>query len=138
MALPAKISSIFPPRGAVAPQAAVAAVQSQPAPPQELQPPQPQPQPQQVAAVPTAPQVGGNCGIQIGAYSDAAIGKQALAALVASTPDVPANADQQVVPVSTGGTTMYRARLMSLDGKTAKNICAYLTQRGKSCLTIEP
>ena len=33
---------------------------------------------------------------------------------------------------------MYRARLMSLDSKTAHNICAYLTQRGKSCLTVEP
>ena len=156
VALPAKVSAVFPSRGAAPPQASAPVVASvQAAPPQVLQPPpepsvppvpqaaagtQPQPVQPVVAPPVAAPvaQVGGNCGVQIGAYSDAAIGQQALAALVASTPNVPATAEQQIQKVSAGGTVMYRARLMSLDSKTAHNICAYLTQRGKSCLTVEP
>ncbi len=156
VALPSKISAVFPSRVAAKPQTATApapvVVASVQAPPQQVvQPSQPAPaaapqatvpqpavsQPQPAAPAP-ATQVGGNCGVQIGAYSDAAIGREALAALVASTPNVPSTADQQIQPVSVGGTTMYRARLMSLDSKTAHNICAYLTQRGKSCLTVEP
>ena len=149
VALPSKISAVFPSRTAAKHPASTvplpAAVESvQPSPQQVLQPSHPVPVSVPQAAVPQPPQavpvtqVGGNCGVQIGAYSDAAIGRQSLAALVASTPNVPASADQQIQPVSVGGTTMYRARLMSLDSKTAHNICAYFIQRGKSCLTVEP
>ena len=121
IALPSKISTIFPPRGAVAAQ--------------------PKPQTQQVALRPAATppaRANANWGVQIGAYSDASIGQQALSSLTASMPDVLANADPQVQKVAVGGTTMYRARLMVLDKKTAQSICSYLIQRGKSCLTVEP
>jgi D-alanyl-D-alanine carboxypeptidase len=71
------------------------------------------------AAVPT-----GSWGIQIGAYSDAAIGRQALANLMTSMPDQLGKADAQVQPVSSGGIAMYRARLMALDKKTAQSVCS--------------
>jgi D-alanyl-D-alanine carboxypeptidase len=79
-----------------------------------------------------------NWGIQIGAYSDAAIGAQALSDLTSSMPDQLTGADPQVQKISSGGVPMYRARLMSLDKKTAQSICSYLIQHGKSCLTVEP
>ena len=120
-----KIAAVFPPRGAVTAQAQ----------------PQTQPQAQQVALRPASPpqaRANANWGVQVGAYSDAAIGQQALSSLTASMPDFLANADPQVQKVAVGGTTMYRARLMALDKKTAQSICSYLIQRGKSCLTVEP
>jgi D-alanyl-D-alanine carboxypeptidase len=82
--------------------------------------------------------VKNNWGVQIGAYSDAAIGQQALSDLTASMTDLLSGANPQVQKVSAGGVVMYRARLMSLDKKTAKSVCSYLVQRGKSCLTVEP
>ncbi len=125
IALPSKIAAVFPPRGAVTAQAQ----------------PQTQPQIQQVALRPASPpqaRTNANWGVQVGAYSDAAIGQQALSSLTSSMPDFLANADPQVQKVAVGGTTMYRARLMALDKKTAQSICSYLIQRGKSCLTVEP
>jgi D-alanyl-D-alanine carboxypeptidase len=163
VALPAKISAVFPSRGATqapspAREQATAAPQpdqqpiTQQAPPvavrtdtpSYLQPPAARPQ--QVAALtpppppPASPPTAqrGNWGIQIGAYSDPAIGQQALSDLTASMPDMLAGAAPQVQKVSMGGVTMFRARVMSLDKKTAQNVCAYLLQRGKSCLTVEP
>jgi D-alanyl-D-alanine carboxypeptidase len=81
---------------------------------------------------------GGTWGVQIGAYSNAAIGRKALSSLVSNMSGLPSKPLPQVQKVSAGGTVMYRARLMALDKKTAENICSYLTQRGKSCLTVEP
>ncbi|MDR3450076.1 MAG: D-alanyl-D-alanine carboxypeptidase [Alphaproteobacteria bacterium] len=132
--LPAKVAMIFPPRDSD---------DDQPVPP-----PQPQVKPSPVAARLFAPSVqpapaqaasnGNDWGIQIGAYSDASIGQQALAGLTSSMPDMLNGADPKVEKVSAGGVTMYRARLMALDKRTAQSVCSYLVQRGKSCLTVEP
>jgi D-alanyl-D-alanine carboxypeptidase len=89
-------------------------------------------------APPSAVSAKNNWGIQIGAYSDAAIGQQALSDLTASMTNLLSGANPQVQKVSAGGTVMYRARLLSLDKKTAQSVCSYLVQRGKSCLTVEP
>jgi D-alanyl-D-alanine carboxypeptidase len=134
VALPAKISVAFS-------QVAVEAPPPQQR--QQIQPPSlPQPSTLQVAqrpvASPPARSAARAWGVQIGAYSDASIGQQALSALAISMPDFFVNADPQVQKVSTGGTVMYRARMMSLDKKTAQSVCSYLIQRGKSCLTVEP
>jgi D-alanyl-D-alanine carboxypeptidase len=85
-----------------------------------------------------APQSVSGWGIQVGAYSDPSIGQQALSDLVASMPDMLNGADPQVQKVSNSGVTMYRARLMALDRKTAQGVCSFLVQHGKSCLTVEP
>ncbi len=79
----------------------------------------------------------GNWGVQIGAFSNPSTGRQALASLRTSVALLPNHAEPQVQEVSTGGTTMYRARFVSLDRQTAQNVCSYLVQRSKSCLTVE-
>jgi D-alanyl-D-alanine carboxypeptidase len=82
---------------------------------------------------------GGTWGVQIGAYSNPTMSHQALTSLVSNLSRLPSNPEPQVQEIAAGGgAVMYRARLMSLDKKTAQNICAYLTRQGKSCLTVEP
>jgi D-alanyl-D-alanine carboxypeptidase len=145
IALPAKISVVFPAHDQVQTaspdQALTQAAQVDV--PSYTQPPLPQPKPQQVASLTSPPAPApvtshGNWGIQIGAYSDPAIGQQALVNLVASMSDTLSSADPEVQKVTLGGVTMYRARIMDLDKKTAQSVCTYLVQRGKSCLTVEP
>ena len=80
----------------------------------------------------------GAWGIQVGAYNDPAIGRQALAGIVQSMPQLLARAAPAVQEVSAGGVTMYRARLEGLDEKTARAVCGYLVSRGQSCLTVAP
>ncbi len=80
----------------------------------------------------------GNWGIQIGAYGDPAIGRAALANIVSGMPQLLGSADPVVQKVSSGSVTMYRARLMALDQKTAQAACAYLVQQRQSCLTVGP
>jgi D-alanyl-D-alanine carboxypeptidase len=161
VALPAKISAIFPSRNAIPAPTSIREPSPLQAPPQaQLQAPQvdtpiyaqspasaPKP-PMPNEATPSAPTPTamvalsspprGNWGVQIGAYSDPAIGQQALESLTASMADLLSNGDPQVQKVSLGGVTMYRARVMALDKKTAQSVCSYLLQRGKSCLTVEP
>ncbi len=118
--LPAKVAAVFPPVGAAHSHAAL--------------PPSPK------SAAPQS-DVGasakGNWGVQIGAYSNPTVGKQALASLRSSIALLPRHAEAQVQEVSTGSTTLYRARFVSLDRETAQNVCSYLVQRSKSCLTVE-
>ncbi len=85
------------------------------------------------------PAGGGTWGIQIGAYSNPDVGRQALSSLVSSITGLSYTPEPQVQKVSAGGgAVMYRARLMALDQRTAEKLCTYLNQRGQSCLTVEP
>ena len=77
-------------------------------------------------------------GIQIGAYSDADIGRQALADITRSVPDLLRNSDAQIQTVTSAGTTVYRARLMDLDQKSAQKACGYLVAHGRGCQIITP
>ena len=122
------------------PQTQILQIQPQQATAASPAPQQPAPAQQKVAML-TAPVPHArvsNWGIQVGAYSDPSIGQQALSDLVTSMPDLLGGAAPDVQKVSAGGVVMYRARLMSLDKKTAQSVCSYLIQRGKSCLTVEP
>jgi D-alanyl-D-alanine carboxypeptidase len=89
-----------------------------------------------VLNVPTTP--AGGWGIQIGAYNDPAIGRQALAGIVQAMPQLLSRAEPVVQEVSAGGVTMFRARLQAIDEKTARSVCAYLVHHGQSCLTVAP
>jgi D-alanyl-D-alanine carboxypeptidase len=115
VALPAKVAAIFPPK----PDPAAI------------------PPARQDALAQTASK-GGVWGIQIGAYNDPAIGKQALSGLVNSMPQLLGTGDQQIQKVSAGSTAVYRARLMQLDQQTAQTVCAYLIQHSQPCLTVGP
>lgn len=108
--LPAKVASIFPPKDE-APRA---------------------------VAVPPTTSGSNNWGIQIGAYSNAAVGQQALATLVHSMPQILGDAVPQIQKLATGNVIMYRARLMSLDQKTAEAVCARFVQQGQKCQTVAP
>lgn len=145
--LPAKAAAASPPLSpplsaspspipAPSPSAPVAQVDAPQIPQETL------PLPQKVAFHPEAPKARparrGAWGVQIGAYSNAEVGRQALAGLVSSMPGLPFKPKPQVQKIAAGGIVLYRARLMSLDKNTAQSLCAQLNQSGKSCLTVEP
>ena len=112
-----------------------------PEPPPVLVPAAAAPAPAQVASItppPAAAVPARNWGIQIGAYSDPDIARQALAALATSQPQMLSGADPQVQKTMTATTPMYRARLMALDQRTAQNICGWLIKNGRNCLTVGP
>lgn len=90
-------------------------------------------------AVTTAVMTSGDgWGIQIGAYNDPAVGRQALSGIVHAMPQLLGRASPVVQEVSAGGVTMYRARLEGVDEKVARTVCAYLVRHGQSCLTVAP
>jgi D-alanyl-D-alanine carboxypeptidase len=92
----------------------------------------------QSSRVPKASSGSASWGVQIGAYSDPAVGRQALAALVNSAPQILGNAAPQVQKIATGNVNMYRARLMSLDQHTAEAVCASIVKQGNTCQTVAP
>lgn len=77
-------------------------------------------------------------GIQIGAYSDATLGRRSALRVVKALPKYLSHTQTVVQPVSTGDITAYRARLMGLDEKTARSVCSWLLQHGQSCMIVEP
>jgi len=81
---------------------------------------------------------GDNWGIQIGAYSDAESGRLAITNITRTMPQILGSGEPQLQKVVISGTTLYRARLMALDQKTAQSVCSYLTHHGQSCLTVGP
>ena len=81
---------------------------------------------------------GGSWGVQIGAYGDPAVGQQALANAVSALPQYLSGADPVIQKISSGGVTMYRARLMAMDKQSATEACSILAQHGQSCLTVGP
>jgi D-alanyl-D-alanine carboxypeptidase len=98
------------------------------------------PAPAQILTPPPGPVIvsGNRWGIQIGAYGDPEVGREALASVAAELPNLLGDADPVIQKVSSGTVTMFRARLMSLDQKTAQAACTYLNQHGQSCLAVGP
>ncbi|MFA5041300.1 MAG: D-alanyl-D-alanine carboxypeptidase family protein [Bdellovibrionales bacterium] len=81
---------------------------------------------------------GGKWGVQIGAYSSPSVSRQVLNSLVLKMPNLSYQPEMQVEKVLADGSVVYRARLMALDEKTARGVCAHLNRQGKSCMTVEP
>ncbi len=75
-------------------------------------------------------------GIQIGSYSSPDVARQAIANLVGVMPQVLGSADPQITVAGSGRAALYRARLMSLDGKTAQAVCDWMIKQGLNCLTL--
>jgi len=90
------------------------------------------------AAPPVAEPPASGWGIQIGAFNDPDVGRQALASVVKAMPQLLAHVAPVVQEVSAGGITVYRARLQGADEKTARSVCAYLIRHGQNCLTVAP
>ena len=81
---------------------------------------------------------GDNWGVQIGAYSSKKSATAALSRLVKSMPQLLGAGTPVVEAIGKGGGAMYRARLMTLDPRTAQSVCAYMTQQKQKCLTVGP
>jgi len=129
--LPAKVAAVFPHKNAVYAYASPHVSEQTLVQPQS----QPKPQPQKTGESHAG---GGTWGVQIGAYSNPDVSKKALASLVESVSGWPSEPDPVIQKVSSGGVVMYRARLMSLDKRTAEALCSYLVEHGKGCMTLEP
>jgi D-alanyl-D-alanine carboxypeptidase len=105
-------------------------------------PPAPKPIVVAVAKPPAPPTAATNSatswGIQIGAYGDPEVGRAALANVASMLPQLLGDADPVIQKVTSGTVTMFRARLMSLDQRTAQQACTYLNQHGQGCLPVGP
>lgn len=78
-------------------------------------------------------------GIQVGAFDDRGAGQQAIAQASQRASALLDRAIPHVVEVKRGGAeSIYRARLMGLDEKTARRACAQLAKSGQKCLTVPP
>lgn len=84
----------------------------------------------------TLPSGDSGWGIQIGSYSSAETARQAIANLVGVMPQVLGSADPQITAAGSGSAILYRARLMSLDAKTAQAVCGWMIKQGLNCLTV--
>ena len=76
----------------------------------------------------------GEWAIQIGSFSSANAGKQALAKASKSVPKLLSSAAKGVTPIKTKSGTLYRARFTGLSATAAATACAALGE----CMTIAP
>jgi D-alanyl-D-alanine carboxypeptidase len=138
VALPAKVAAIFPPAGQRA--TASTAVPRNEGAMQREQRLATTPLPPTVTA-PTAPNtsVATNWGVQIGAYSDPDIGKQALSGLAQANPTLLQGADHILQKITANdGSAIYRARFMGLAEDRARTLCSTVSRQGQNCLVVAP
>ena len=76
----------------------------------------------------------GEWAIQIGSFSSANAGNQALAKAAKSVPNLLKAASKTVAPIKTKSGTLYRARFTGLSASAASGACAALGE----CMTIAP
>lgn len=78
-------------------------------------------------------------GIQVGAFNDKASSQRAVALATQRAGSILDKAVPHIVAVPTDrGATLFRARLVGLDEKTARRACAALSKAGQGCLTVPP
>lgn len=77
-------------------------------------------------------------GIQVGAFNDRAAGQRAVSAATQRAGSLLDKAIPHVLEVSTAKGPIFRARLMGMDEKTARQACARLAKTGQGCLTVPP
>lgn len=85
-----------------------------------------------------AAQPADSWGIQIGAYNDRASAQRALAITADQNAELLGKADTRVISVDTSAGTIYRARLIGLDPRSARQACARMQRQGKPCFTLPP
>lgn len=84
------------------------------------------------------PMAGSAWAVQIGTFSDPKSARTALDGIVKTLPDILGSADPQVMKITAGPSILYRARLNALDARTAQQVCNWMIQHGRSCLTVGP
>lgn len=98
--------------------------------------PQTSPNIVQVAYVPDT-SIGGNWGIQVGAYSSANLAQQATFKAQRNAGGTLSTASQSIQAVNKNGSTLYRARLVGVNQISAIQACRQLKQKGINCVTIQ-
>lgn len=77
--------------------------------------------------------------VQVGSFRNRTLSEQAVQKLGPQLPKHLAKTRYEIVEVTSGGVTMYRARLVGLDEKGARSICRSLTKASrKKCSLIPP
>jgi len=77
-------------------------------------------------------------GVQLGTYSSKSVGEKVLDRASRKLPDHVSDATATVVAASTGGTKIYRARLMGMNEKEARALCSKLKNSGEKCVPVAP
>ncbi len=90
------------------------------------------------AATAALAKAGDKWGIQVGAFSSRAAGQKALAQATKQAPFLLRGARHNVVESKNGKETVYRARMVGLDEKEARQACATLTKHGHRCVAVSP
>lgn len=85
-----------------------------------------------------AAQPADSWGIQIGAYNDRASAQRALAITADQNAELLGKANTRVIAVDAPSGTIYRARLIGLDSRSARQACARLQRQGRPCFTLPP
>ncbi|WP_246472517.1 D-alanyl-D-alanine carboxypeptidase family protein [Azospirillum tabaci] len=81
---------------------------------------------------------GSKWGVQIGAFSTREASNRALNQATKQAPFLLRAAKPAVTPVKANGSTVYRARMVGLDERTARKVCSELTRSGHRCVTVSP
>jgi D-alanyl-D-alanine carboxypeptidase len=83
--------------------------------------------------------LGGDWGIQVGAFSSPERARQSAGGARAQLPDLLSGASVQIEPTTPfGSAVLYRARLVGLSARSAAAACARLQGSGTSCMTVTP
>ncbi|KAA0676696.1 D-alanyl-D-alanine carboxypeptidase [Roseomonas genomospecies 6] len=81
---------------------------------------------------------GGKWGVQVGAFSTREASNRALSQATKQAPFLLRAAKPAVTPVKANGSTVFRARMVGLDEKTARKVCSELTRSGHRCVPVSP
>ncbi|WP_244947890.1 D-alanyl-D-alanine carboxypeptidase [Azospirillum baldaniorum] len=81
---------------------------------------------------------GSKWGVQVGAFSTREASNRALTQATKQAPFLLRAAKPAVTPVKANGSTVYRARMVGLDERTARKVCSELTRNGHRCVPVSP
>lgn len=81
---------------------------------------------------------GSKWGVQVGAFSTREASNRALTQATKQAPFLLRAAKPAVMPVKANGSTVYRARMVGLDERTARKVCSELTRNGHRCVPVSP
>lgn len=77
-------------------------------------------------------------GIQVGAFASRAAGQKALTQATKQAPFLLRGAKNAVLETKNGKETVFRARMVGLDEKTARKVCSELSRHGQRCVAVPP
>lgn len=84
------------------------------------------------------PAADSSWGVQVGAYSDDAVGHQELAGIAQTAAKITGHDNRQTLQkvAAADGTSVYRARLTDMNQRDAAAVCAYMSQHNQSCVVV--